>query len=61
MCKPFKSGVLVSYSPLALLELRSLVFKNDMSWGLIFPVQVPRAVGSNVGLEHLTSQRGPPY
>lgn len=33
MCKPSKSGVLVSYSPPALLKLRLLVFKTTCLGG----------------------------
>lgn len=38
---PFKSGVLVTYSPPALLDVSPFGFQSQTLWGLIFPVQIP--------------------
>lgn len=43
---PFESGVSVSCSPLALLELSPADFQSRMLWGLIYPVQVARVRGA---------------
>ena len=56
---PFKSGVSVSYSPLALRVLSATDFQSQMSWDLIFSVQGQGVF--NVVLEPLNSQGGPSY
>ena len=55
---PFKSGVSVSVSPLALLELSPIDFQSQQLWGLIFLVQVPRVGMLNTGLEPFAPQEG---
>lgn len=43
--RPFKSGVSVSYSPLAVLELSHADFQSQTLWELAFLVQI-LSVGS---------------
>lgn len=49
MCWPLKSGVSVSYSPLALLELNCTNFQRQTLWELIFSVQILRVGGAQYG------------
>ena len=58
--EPFKSEVTVSYSPLVLLDIRPIGFQSQIFGGLIFPVQVPRVGGPDVGLKPLASQEEAP-
>ena len=53
VCEPFKRGVLVSYSPLALPVISPAGFQNQLR-ELIFPVPVTGAGVPDVGLEPLT-------
>lgn len=39
--EPFESGVSISNSPLALLDINPAGFQNKISWGFIFPGMSP--------------------
>ena len=39
LCAPFKGGVSLSYSPLALLYSSPAGLQSHMFWGVVFPVQ----------------------
>lgn len=56
----FESGVMVSYSPLALPDISSAGFQSQMLWGLVFTMQVPWAREPDVGFGPLTAKGGPP-
>ena len=43
LCAPFKSGVPIPHSPLGLLNVSPAGLQGQMFWGLIFPLQDPRA------------------
>ena len=59
LCASFKSGVCVSHSPLALLEVSLGGLQSQTFWGLVFPGQDPQAGEPDVGLGPLTP-RGEP-
>lgn len=46
---PFRSGALVYYSPLALLGISPINFQNKQVQGLIFSVQLQKALETNWG------------
>ena len=43
LCVPLKSGLSISYSPLALPKVSTTGFQSQTFWGLIFLVQDPQA------------------
>ena len=49
LCAPFKSGVCISYSPLALLKVSFTGLQSQVFWELIFPVQDPPGWGAQCG------------
>ena len=53
LCVPFKSGVSISHSLLALLKVSPTGLQSQTFWGLVFSVQDPRAGEPDVGLEPL--------
>ena len=55
LCRPFKSGVSISRSPLALLKVSHAGLQSQTFWKLTFLVQDPQAWEPNVGLRLLTS------
>lgn len=62
MCGPFKSGVLISFSPLVLSALSPADFESQTSWGLICGGAGPQWWGvPEVELKPLTPRRGPQY
>ena len=46
-CKAFERGISVSFSTLGHLDVRTLVFLSQMSWGLISSVLLSRDRGLN--------------
>ena len=56
---PFKSGVSVSYSLSAVMDVNPNGFQSQMLWELIFPVQIPWPGKSDMGFKSLSPQGKP--
>ena len=54
LCAPFKSGISISYSLLALLNVSPTDLQSQMFWGLVFLVQDSWAGEPDMGLRPLT-------
>lgn len=55
--KAFKKNVAVPYGPLGLLDMSPIGSQSQVFWGLLSPVQLPRAGVPDKGHELLASQR----
>ena len=57
VCEPCKNKLLISHSPVALLDISPTGFQSRMLWWLIFPGQDPWSGEPEMGL---SPQGGPP-
>lgn len=60
-CEPFKRNVTVPQSPLGFLNISPIDVPNQMFWGLVSSLQVPRIGMPHVGHQPLTFQGEAPY
>ena len=51
LCVPSKSGISISYSPLALLKVCPTGLQSQIFWGLIFPVHSSQGWGDQCGAQ----------